>query len=79
MFQQVVDLVVGRVARETALRDRLDAALELLVCSDRSPECERLQRACAKAMIEAGVESRWVEADYDNIDELLTGKLGPVP
>ncbi len=30
-------------------------------------------------MIEAGVESDWAEADYDNIDELLTGKLGPVP
>jgi hypothetical protein len=30
-------------------------------------------------MIAAGVDAKWVEADYDNIDELLTGKLGPVP
>ncbi len=30
-------------------------------------------------MVAAGVPEKWVEADYTNIDELLLGKLGPVP
>ncbi len=30
-------------------------------------------------MLAAGVEPDWVAADYRNIDELLQGKLEPVP
>ena len=42
-------------------------------------ESERLENACARAMIAAGVDAQWVEADYANIDELLLGDLGPAP
>ena len=55
---------------------RLEKAFQTLCCSETSAECRRLEQACAKAMIDAGVDPKWVEADYNNIDELLLGKLG---
>lgn len=30
-------------------------------------------------MIMAGIEEGWAKSDYDNIDEVLTGKLGLLP
>lgn len=79
MLQRVVDLVVGRADPGRDTWARLDSAFELLACSDLSPECRRLENACGRAMIAAGVPEKWVEADYANIDELLLGRLGPVP
>jgi hypothetical protein len=79
MLQRVVDLVVGRVEGEGGVWDRLHQACDLLVAGDRSPECQRLEEACAQAMLNVGVDRNWVEADFDNIGELLTGKLGPMP
>ncbi len=38
-----------------------------------------LEKAGYEAMIAAGVEPQWVEADFDNIDDLLLGRLGPPP
>ena len=79
MLQRVVDLVVGRACGDLDVWERLERAFAPLACSDTSPECRRLERACGEAMVAAGVDPAWVEADYDNINELLLGKLGPVP
>ncbi len=79
MLQHVADLVVGTDDAGLDVWSRLERAGELLVCSDRSPECRRLEDACARAMVAAGVPEKWVEADFANIDELLLGRLGPVP
>lgn len=79
MLQHVIDLVVGRGDPEPDVWRRLERASELVACSDLSPECRRLEEACARAMVAAGVPEKWVEADYANIQELLMGRLGPVP
>jgi hypothetical protein len=47
--------------------------------SDLPAEAKPMWEACTKAMIAAGVDPQWVEADYANIDELLLGELGPMP
>jgi hypothetical protein len=78
MLQRVVDLVVGRGCAELDPWERLDRAFTMLAMSS-DPHCRRLERACGRAMIAAGVDPAWVAADYDNIDELLLGRLGPVP
>ena len=79
MLQFTVDLVLGRAEAERPLWDRLEKAFEILNCYDLSEENRRLCDACMKAMVAAGVEPDWAEADYDNIDELLQGELGPAP
>jgi hypothetical protein len=79
MLQRAVDLAIGRAETKLRVWQRLERAFEMLACYDASEECRRLEDACAQAMIEAGVSRAWVEADYDNIGELLTGSLGPVP
>lgn len=79
MLQDVADMVVGRTDAGLDVWQRLGRASELLVCSDLSAECRRLEEACGRAMIAAGVPEKWVEADFANIDELLLGRLGPVP
>ena len=79
LLQQVVDLVLGHVEAERSVWERLETAFEMICCYDVSADCRRLDDACAQAMVEAGVPRAWVEADYDNIGELLSGALGPVP
>ncbi len=79
MLQHVVDLAVGKAGGGLAVWERLDKAFETLCCYDRSEECRRLDDACAEAMIAAGVDPQWVKADYDNVEELLMGELGPIP
>ncbi len=79
ILRRVVDLVAGRAGEGMSVWQRLTRACELLCVCDKSEECRRLEDACAKAMVAAGVDPRWVEADYRNIDELLLGELGPVP
>jgi hypothetical protein len=79
MLQQIVGLAVGERGAGQPAWERLDRAHEMLCMSDTSAECRELEEACAKAMIAAGVDAQWVEADYDNVDELLLGRLGPVP
>ena len=59
--------------------ERLDRAIELLLYGDVSPESVEFFDACDEAMIMAGIEEGWVKSGYDNIDELLSGKLGPLP
>ena len=79
LLNHVIDLALGREGKDKDLWDRLDEAGTLLFDSDRSPDCRRFEQACLKAMVDAGVEPGWVEADFDNINELLAGKLGPIP
>lgn len=79
LLQQIINLVVGKDSAEKEAWPRLDKALEMLLGEDKSEEARALAAAWAKAMLAAGVEPQWVEADYENIDELLSGELGPVP
>lgn len=76
---QVVDLALGRLWQDRSEWDRLDQASRRLCHSDESDDCRRLEDASAQAMLAAGVEEDWVRADFDNINELLQGKLGPMP
>ena len=74
---RAADLVLGRQWQHRNAWDRLTEAAALIVNGDR-PECCRLEAACANAMLVAGVEPGWVEADFDNLPELLSGQLGPI-
>lgn len=53
--------------------------IQILCCGDLSEQAEEFENACFQAMIDAGVDPEWVEADYENIEELLLGRLGPLP
>jgi hypothetical protein len=79
MLQRIVDLAVGAGQHEPDAWQRLDTAIHLLCFSDQSEDCRNLEQACAQAMVAAGVEPNWVQADFANIDELLSGELGPLP
>ena len=79
LLRKATLLAAGRACPEMDAWERLDQAIEVLLSEDRSPEARALQQACARAAVAAGVDTAWVEADYDNIDELLWGELGPVP
>jgi len=72
-------MVVGAGPDEAPAWERLEKAFETLFCSDVSEECTRFERACGQAMMDAGVEPQWVRADFQNIEELLSGQLGPMP
>ena len=76
---RITDLALGREWKDRHVWARLDEASSLLCNSDTSPDCRRLEEACAEAMLNAGVEAEWVETDYNNINELFSGKLGPMP
>lgn len=78
-IQKAVELILGKVEGEKELWRRLNDAFDLLNSYDVSEEHRRMFDACCKAMRSAGVDPDWVEADYDNIDELLLGELGPIP
>ena len=77
-LSQTVDLVLARCWQHKSAWDRLAEASGLICDGDR-PECCRLEQTCAEAMLAAGVEPGWVRADFDNMNELLSGSLGPMP
>ena len=79
MFQRVTDLVVGNRCAEQDIFERLLDAAKMLFWSDAFEECRRLDAALDQAMLDAGVEPEWVEAGFGNIEELLSGALGPPP
>jgi hypothetical protein len=79
VLQRAVELVLGEAEPERDLWQRIDSAFGLLNGSDSSPDCRRLEAAFGRKMIIAGVPEQWVDADYKNIDDLLLGKLGPIP
>lgn len=76
---RIAALATGAVWENRGVWARLDEAFRLLCITDESPECRRLEEAAAEAMSQAGVEPEWIAADFANIDELLSGRLGPVP
>jgi len=78
-LQSLVELAVGKAEPEQGPWTRLNRARELLICEDVSEEGRQLWEDCTQAMVAAGVAPEWVEGDYQNIDELLNGELGPVP
>lgn len=78
-LQQVVDLLAGKAEPSWEPWQRIDTAFAMLLHSDRFPEARRLEEAGYAAMKAAGVDAAWVDADFDNIDELLWGELGPTP
>jgi hypothetical protein len=78
-MRRAADLVVGVAEPERDPWERLDEAFRMLNCYDLSEECRRWTDACQEAMVRAGLDPQWVKADYDNIDELLLGELGPAP
>lgn len=78
-LDRVTDLILGRGQKEWDVWKRLDLAIELLIYWDKSPDAVQLGEACDAALRDAGIDEDWVVAGYDNIDELLLGRLGPTP
>lgn len=76
---RVVDVALGRAPSIRDPWERMDEASRLLCHGDSSPDARELESACAQAMRDAGIDAAWVQADFANIDELLQGKLGPMP
>lgn len=79
ILERSTALAVGAAQPELEAWARLDLAADMLMASDTSGDCARLETACAKAMILAGLDEEWVKADFANIEELLSGQLGPPP
>ena len=76
-LQRTVDLVIAKAEPHLLPWERLKLAFDLLAGAETP--VDDLEQAGYKALLAAGVDPQWVEADYENIDELLYGKLGPVP
>lgn len=79
LLQGIVDRVTGTEPYQGQVLGRLDQAVEILSGDDEATGFPELERACEAAMIERGVERRWLDSGYRNIDELLSGALGPIP
>jgi len=79
MIRRSIDLAVGRAEPDMDPWERLDKAVEPMLMQDPGTEGEWFWNVTARAAIEAGVDEAWINADYDNIHELLTGSLGPPP
>ena len=78
-FQELAEMIVGTREADRPAWDRLHRARELLIMDEELPEPKALWEDCDDALIAAGVDPAWVEADFANIGELLSGKLGPAP
>ena len=76
LFSQLTASILSGGRDEQEVWDRLDAAFRRLSCCDLSKDAMKLWEQCGHMMVAAGVNRDWVEADYDNVDELLTGQLG---
>jgi hypothetical protein len=79
LLQHVTGLITGHTATDTLAWQRLQQAHTRLFCPDLSHDAALLAQAVHAALRAAGVDPAWVQADYDNIDELLWGELGPAP
>ena len=79
LLQHVTALLTGHISPDVPAWTRLQEAQARLMSTDLYPETAALHAACATALIAAGVDPAWMAADYDNIDELLWGELGPAP
>lgn len=74
-----INMVLGYGYEEIDIWERFDKVIESMLYGDISSEARELAEECDKAMIESGIDEDWVNSGYDNIDELLHGKLGPTP
>ena len=79
LLERIIGLDVGTEEQTHTTWARLARAFEMFCCSDKSNEAAELQDAGAQAMIDAGVDPQWVKADFQNLEELLSGELGPPP
>ena len=75
----IINMVLGYGHENADIWERFDKAIEAMLYDDISLEARELSEECDKIMIELGIEEPWVRSGYDNIDELLQGKLGPIP
>lgn len=79
MLRHVVDIVIGKSDAVLSPWERLDLAFRKLACSGAPEGPDPLEEAGYAVMLAAGVDPKWVEADFNNINELLSGSLGPPP
>lgn len=78
-LQELTNIVLGKCEGQLTAWERLDMASGLLLDDTNNPETVELETATTQAIIAAGVETKWMEDYFANMDELLLGKLGPVP
>ena len=78
-LQQVVDLAVGVACPEISPWERLRRASDLVMLPDLNENPGTPEQAFLEAVLAAGVGEHWLENDFDNIDDLLSGRLGPTP
>ncbi len=76
---ETTERIVGCRHCQQDARERLAEAFRVMHCSDTSPRSAEYFDAVDEAMVAAGVESEWVANAYQSIDELLLGRLGPMP
>lgn len=79
LLRKWTDTVLGKSEEELTAWERLDKASGLLLDDTGNPETVQLEEETVKAIIAAGVDEKWMENYFANMDELLLGKLGPVP
>jgi len=78
-IMETTELILAEPKSERAAWDRLDEAFRVMHCGDQSERSNEYFGAIDEAMVAAGVERAWVEFAYQNIDELFSGSLGPMP
>ncbi|WDV44205.1 hypothetical protein PV797_11775 [Clostridiaceae bacterium M8S5] len=78
-FDKAINMTLGNGYEDITIWDRLDKVIEILLYEDKSKEARELSEACDNELLSLGINTDWVELGYDNIDELLHGKLGPTP
>ena len=80
VVQRYLDIAAGNAEPDLSPWQRLDRAISLFHDdNDKNPDCQHVDAACFKAMVACGMDADWLENDYENMDELLLGKLGPPP
>ncbi|NLF29879.1 MAG: DUF4037 domain-containing protein [Planctomycetes bacterium] len=77
LLSRAADEIAGDGGDRASAPERLQEVFERLFCANLSEDAARLQEACEAAMVAAGVPGPWVQADYENVDQLLNGELGP--
>ena len=78
-LEKLTSIVTGKSECQLTAWERLDMASGLLLDDMNNPEAVELEEQTTKAIIAAGVEKEWMDDYFANMDELLLGKLGPVP
>jgi hypothetical protein len=74
-----LDIALGASHQGTPVWERLDKANGLLLDDMHNAETIAIEEETTKALVTAGVERKWMDDYFANMDELLLGELGPVP